>query len=233
MLKPIRVFSLFLVSALFLSACDTNSSAVSDFEKTRSFFNKRTGTTTAENGQADGLRKWYSWQVDTHETEPKAPNETRLLEAKVTNVIDGDTVDLAITNGTNERGRLILVDTPESKGKYEKNPQPYALAAYEFTKSLLLDRTVWIEKGIEERDKYGRLLVYVWLDNVVLNEEVETEDDEVVILGNRIGMVTLNELLLREGLARVSIFPPNTQYVDEFEEFQKKAKKEGKGMWGK
>lgn len=234
MLKLNRAILLCLVSAIFLSACDNDSAMVSDFEKTRSFFNKRTGNTTAEADQGIHLRKWYSWQNDENTTDLKAPDEeTRLFEAKVINVVDGDTIDIAITNDKEERVRLILVNTPESKGKYENNPQPYALAAYEFTKSMLLDRTIWIEKGIEERDKYGRLLAYVWLDNVVLNEEVESNDGEVVILGNKIGMITLNELLLREGLAHVAVYPPNTKYVDEYEVIQKEAKKEEKGMWEK
>lgn len=83
---------------------------------------------------------------------------------------------------------------------------------------------------IEERDKYGRLLVYVWLDQVVLNEEVKNKEDEIVLASENIGFVTLNELLLREGLAQVAKFPPNTKYVDEFEEAQKVAKRAKMGM---
>jgi micrococcal nuclease len=215
-----------ILTVLFLSACG-ESDMVNDFEDTRSYWSDRLGNkSTNEVG-----RKWYSWQMIHNAEKMIAPDKTQLLEAKVTNIVDGDTADVLLTNGKQERIRFILVNSPESKGDYEDAPQPFSIEASEFTKSILTDRKVWIEKGIEARDEYGRLLVYVWLDQVVLNEEVKNEDGETVLVAESLGFVTLNELLLREGLAQVAIFPPNTKYVDEFEEVQKVAKKAKKGIW--
>jgi endonuclease YncB( thermonuclease family) len=232
-----------IISALLLSGCAGSEDMVNDFEKTRNYFNGRLGTETSEKGDSkdkkssEGIKShpYYTWQIQPIKGEFKAKDDTRLIEATVLNIVDGDTIDVKITNSSkeSERIRMILVNTPESKGKYEKKPQPYSIKAYEFTRKMLTDRKIWIEKGVEERDKFGRLLAYVWLDQVVLNEEMETEDGETVILGTKLGKLTLNELLLREGLAHVAIYPPNTKYVDEFEAIQKKAKKEKKGIWSK
>ena len=232
-----------ITSILFLLSGCTESNLVDEVNETRNFLSGRTDAGNvdkkAENGSEDvklqkGDKKvgeFYSWQNRAFSGEIKAPSGASLLEATVLNSVDGDTIDVQITNGPEERVRLILVNTPESKGKYKEKPQPYAIEAYEFTKNLIEGEKVWLEKGVEERDQYGRLLAYIWLENVVMNEEIETKDGELVLVGEKLGLLTLNELLLREGLAQVAIYPPNTQYVDEFEPTQKLAKKNKKGMW--
>lgn len=231
-----------LIVAIFLGAC-SDSDMVSEVNKTRELFggrvNAENDTKTDEvSSNATELSKGdskvgesYSWHNGAFSSELKAPSGSGILEAQVMNVVDGDTIDVKITNGAEERVRLILVNTPESKGKFKDDPQPFAIDAFEFTKQLIENQKIWLEKGTEERDKYGRLLAYVWLDNVVLNEEIETKEGELVLVGEKIGIKSLNELLLREGLAHVAIYPPNTQYVDEFEDIQKNAKTKNKGMW--
>ncbi|MEK5217716.1 thermonuclease family protein [Psychrobacillus sp. FSL H8-0487] len=235
--------SVILSMAFLLSAC-TESSMVEDVNRTRDLFSNRVdgeGSDKKPNNDSkkDNMQKGdskvgesYSWLNSELTEQIKAPSGADLFEATIINSVDGDTLDVAITNDKEYRIRLILVNTPESKGKYKDKPQPYALEAYEFTKNLLVPgQKVWIEKGVEEFDKYDRLLAYVWLDNVVLNEEIETKDGDIVLVGEKLGMKSLNELLLREGLAQVAIYPPNTQYVDDFEAIQKQSKKNKKGMW--
>lgn len=210
-------------------AAETDSDVVSDFEKSRSLFGKRVGNDSTEKQKtptADG-NTYFSWS-DSEKL--KARDGTALTKAKVVNIVDGDTIDIKI-DGVQERARVILVNSPESKGKYEKKPQPYAIEAYEFSKAILQDRDIWFETDAEERDSFGRLLVYIWLDNVMFNEEFQTEDGKTYILSEKIGLITLNELLLREGLAHVAIYPPNEKYVDAFQETEKQAKKEGRGIW--
>lgn len=166
---------------------------------------------------------------NNQDKKPQSESGAGLIEATVTNWVDGDTFDVALNSGhgmddKTERIRLILVDTPESQGKYKNNPQPYALAASDFTRSILSSTsTVWLEIGVQERDPYGRLLAYVWLDGVSYKLNGQSHEYD---------QITLNELLLREGLARVAIFPPNTQYLDEFTAAEKEAKKNKLGMWG-
>ncbi len=125
----------------------------------------------------------------------------------VTYVVDGDTLDLIINN-KEERVRLLLVDTPETKHP-SKPVQPFGPEASQFAKDTLEGKEVTIELDISERDKYGRLLAYVWIDGKMFNE-----------------------MLLEQGLARVAyVYAPNTKYVDQFYEIQKQAQKQGIGIW--
>lgn len=128
-------------------------------------------------------------------------------KSKVTNVVDGDTLDVMINN-KEERIRLLLVDTPETKHP-SKPVQPFGPEASQFTKDTLEGKEVTVELDVSERDKYGRLLAYVWIDGKMFNK-----------------------MLLEKGLARVAyVYAPNTKYVDQFYEIQKKAQKEGVGIW--
>ncbi|OZM56286.1 nuclease [Lottiidibacillus patelloidae] len=127
---------------------------------------------------------------------------------EVTKVVDGDTIKVIINN-KEETIRLLLIDTPETVHP-SKPVQPFGPEASTFVKELLEGKKVRIELGISERDKYGRLLAYVY-----------TESGEMV-----------NELLLAEGLARVAyIYEPNTKYVDQFYAIQNEARKQNVGIW--
>ncbi|UHA72042.1 thermonuclease family protein [Paenibacillus sp. 481] len=131
------------------------------------------------------------------------------ISAKVVKVVDGDTLDIQLENGqSNERIRLLLVDTPESV--HPKKPvQPFGREASDFAKKKLQNRDVEVEFDVSERDKYGRLLAYIWVDGQMFNEE-----------------------LLREGFARVAyVYPPNVKYVDQFREVQTEARKAERGIW--
>ncbi|WP_227395435.1 thermonuclease family protein [Jeotgalibacillus aurantiacus] len=128
------------------------------------------------------------------------------LSGEVTYVVDGDTLDVQFDDGSEERIRLLLIDTPETKHP-SLGVQPYGPEASEFTSRLEGER-VELELDVSERDRYGRLLAYVW------------HDDEM-----------FNKKLLEEGLARIAVYPPNTRYVDEFRAIEEKAKSEGVGIW--
>ena len=86
---------------------------------------------------------------------PTAP-----LDATVVRVVDGDTIDLRF-GGTTERVRLIGIDTPETV-KPNTPVQCYGPEASAHTKALLPKGTaVTVERDLEPRDTYGRLLLYV------------------------------------------------------------------------
>lgn len=121
--------------------------------------------------------------------------------------VDGDTFKVSF-DGKEEKVRLLLVDTPESV-KPGTPVEPFAKEASEFTLSQLKKGNLFLELDVSERDKYGRLLAYVWVgDNM------------------------LNEVLLEKGYARVAyIYPPNVKYVDQFRQIQAKAQKSGIGIW--
>lgn len=67
-----------------------------------------------------------------------------------------------------------------------------------------------MERDVSETDPHGRLLRYVYVDNVFVNAE-----------------------LVREGLARAKAYPPDTIYQDYLEELEQQARLAGKGMWAK
>ncbi|MED1738152.1 thermonuclease family protein [Bacillus swezeyi] len=129
------------------------------------------------------------------------------IEAPVIRVIDGDTF-VANVDGQEEKIRLILVDTPESVHP-SKPEEPYSKEASDFAKKTLSNQTVQLEMDVEKRDKYGRLLAYVYLrDGSSFNEE-----------------------LLEKGYARLAVFPPNIKYKAEYEQAEDKAKKRQLGIW--
>jgi len=93
------------------------------------------------------------------------------VKVKVTNVIDGDTIDVII-DGIRERVRLIGVDTPETVHP-TKAVEHFGKEASEFTKQTLEGSEVTLEFGEEDRDKYGRILAYVLLfDGTNFNGEL-------------------------------------------------------------
>ncbi|MDZ5711839.1 thermonuclease family protein [Jeotgalibacillus haloalkalitolerans] len=128
------------------------------------------------------------------------------LTGEVTYIVDGDTIDVKLGDGSIERVRFLLIDTPETKHP-TIGVQPYGPEASVFTEQLE-GETVELELDVAERDRYGRMLAYVWHDGEMFNEK-----------------------LLEEGLARVSVYPPNTKYVDEFRAVEATAKNDGIGIW--
>lgn len=91
----------------------------------------------------------------------------------VARVVDGDTI-VVLINGVSEKIRLIGVNTPETVDP-RKPVQCFGKEASAFTKSLLLNKTVRLETdpSQDDRDKYGRLLRYVFLaDGILVNKEI-------------------------------------------------------------
>ena len=122
--------------------------------------------------------------------------------AQVERVTDGDTVRLVGLG----RVRLIGVDTPEVFGGAEC----YGREASAFVKRLLPPgRRVRYRVGVEPRDRYGRLLAYVWL-----------EDGRF-----------LNLLLADEGYALPLTIPPNVDYADRFVAAARRAQERKRGLW--
>jgi len=80
--------------------------------------------------------------------------------ATVTNVVDGDTVDL----DSGERIRYLLVDTPELS-----SDDCFATEARDFNQSLVLGKEVTLEYDVECEDRFGRLLAYVSVDGREIN----------------------------------------------------------------
>jgi len=135
----------------------------------------------------------------------------------VTKAIDGDTIKLA----TGEHVRLIGIDTPESRynSKVERDSArsrkdikailKMGKEASLFTRQLTEGKKVKLEFDAQKRDRYGRLLAYVYL-----------EDGTFV-----------NARVIEEGYAQVMTIPPNVKYADMFLRSQVEARKNGRGLW--
>jgi micrococcal nuclease len=122
--------------------------------------------------------------------------------ARVERVVDGDTVVLSDIG----KARLIGVDTPEVYGGVEC----YGRAASAFAKRTLSGRRVRWRYDVEERDRYDRALVYLWL-----------EDGRF-----------FNSMLVREGFATPLTIPPNVAFADRFVADARAARRSSRGLWG-
>lgn len=141
--------------------------------------------------------------------EVKEISKTEKEDVEIERVIDGDTVEVKLSNGDIETIRLLLIDTPESVHP-EKKEQPYGKESSNFAKKTLKEgKKAQLEKGSPERDKYGRLLGYIWIDNI-----------------------NFNQLMIEKGYARIAyVYEPNTKYLNEFEKVEKQAKDNKVNIW--
>lgn len=128
------------------------------------------------------------------------------LAAQVTRVIDGDTVVVRLADGREERVRLIGVDTPELN--HGGTPEPLAVEATAFAQHYLLGRDVILELDLGHRDRFGRLLAHLWLDNTLFNLT-----------------------LIEHGYAVLMTIPPNIRYVDHLLAAQERARAAQRGLW--
>ncbi|EOP48990.1 hypothetical protein IKQ_05364 [Bacillus cereus VDM053] len=142
--------------------------------------------------------------------ECKKQNANRIIKATILEHIDGDTLRVKLANGKVEVVRFLCIDTPEVHHP-RLGIQPFGLEGAAFTaKYAPVGKEVELEMDVGERDKFTRLVVYVWVEGQLLNR-----------------------MLVERGLARVAYtYQPNTKYVDYLEKTKKKAQKDKRGIWG-
>lgn len=149
----------------------------------------------------------------------EAPVVQGFTRVKVTNVVDGDTAHVLMPDGSEEKLRFIGVNSPEIDHP-TKGLEPYGPEAETFTRSQLEGNNIWLEFDVGERDQYGRMLAYLWLE---IPEELSDRE---------IRAKMFNARLLLEGYAVQVIFEPNLKYVQLFSDYEAEAQKAGKGLWG-
>ena len=131
--------------------------------------------------------------------------------ARVTRVIDGDTIEVKL-GGDTERVRLLAIDTPETHHP-TKPVQCFGEEASEHTADLLPAGTaVRLERDDEERDDYGRLLAYVY----------RSSDDLFVNLD-----------LVQQGFASLLTIRPNVTHLADFTAAESSARAGDVGLWGR
>jgi micrococcal nuclease len=128
--------------------------------------------------------------------------------ASVVRVVDGDTVEVQV-GGREETVRLIGIDTPETVDP--RSPvECFGAEASDRSKALLPEGTeVRLVADVEPRDRYDRLLAYVYRDDGTF----------------------VNLALVEDGYASVLTYPPNVAHVDEFTAAAARAREEGRGLW--
>ncbi len=126
---------------------------------------------------------------------------------RVVRVVDGDTI-IVDYEGRPERVRYIGIDTPETVDP-RRPVEVYGKEAAAANRRMVEGRRVRLEFDVERRDRYGRLLAYVW-----------------------VGDTLVNDWLVRNGYAQVATYPPNVRYVDRFLDSQRAAREAGRGLWG-
>lgn len=143
-------------------------------------------------------------------------------QAVVTKITDGDTIVVKTDHGT-ERVRLIGIDTPESSANQKAQRDSRKLhepldqivsegedATAHVRKLLRVGTPVLIEVDKEPRDRYQRLLAYVYLPNGTM----------------------LNQQIIQDGYARPLRIRPNTRYADQFDKSFEEAQLQKRGLWG-
>lgn len=156
------------------------------------------------------------------EPEPAAPPAAEPVQVPkttrgtVTRVVDGDTAVITLASGASEKVRFIGIDTPESTTQHE----PYGEEASAYTKRVLAGRTVYLETDAELRDRYGRLLAYIWLEQPVSESDAEVRTK------------MFNARLALDGFAQQMTYPPNVKYVENFAVYVREAREAGRGLWG-
>jgi micrococcal nuclease len=132
----------------------------------------------------------------------------RAVPAYVSRVIDGDTVYVVIGDRP-ETVRYIGVVTPEMHHP-TLGREPDGEAAYALNQRLVDGKWVWLVFDVEQRDRYGRLLAYVWVDGRLVNAE-----------------------LLRLGYAQAATTPPNLRHADYFDSLEREAREQSRGLWAR
>lgn len=121
----------------------------------------------------------------------------------VIEVIDGDTIK--IEGG--QKIRYIGIDTPETVHP-SKPVEYFGIEASNKNKELVEGKQVKFEKDISETDRYGRLLRYIW-----------------------VGDIFVNDYLVRQGYAYASTYPPDVKYAEQFVQAQREARENNRGLW--
>jgi len=129
---------------------------------------------------------------------------------QVVTVTDGDTIWVCCLNDQREKVRYIGIDAPETQHPI-KGVQEYGHEAKAANRKLVDGKTVRLEFDVGRRDKYGRLLAYVYL-----------EDGTFV-----------NAWLVEQGYAQVMTVPPNVKYQGLFLKLQREARDSKRGLWGR
>ncbi len=136
-----------------------------------------------------------------------AAAESPGLHGVAVRIVDGDTIHVRLADRV-EKVRYIGVNTPEIHHP-RRGEEPGGRQAAAVNRELVDGKRVRLELDVRSRDRYGRLLAYVWIDRVMVNAE-----------------------LVRRGYAQVMTVPPNVRYQGLFRDLERQARQGRRGLWG-
>jgi micrococcal nuclease len=139
---------------------------------------------------------------------PAVAHASSVAEALVVRVVDGDTIHVRLADRL-EKVRYIGVNTPEAHHP-TKGEEPGGRQAHAVNRRLVEGKRVRLELDVQSRDRYGRLLAYVWIGDTMINAE-----------------------LVRLGYAQVMTVPPNVRHQALFVKLQRDARDAGRGLWAR
>lgn len=142
--------------------------------------------------------------------DPAASSPGGERSAHVVRVVDGDTIRVVLDGASDDEPvRYIGIDTPETV-KPRTPVECFGKKASALNRALVDGREVRLVFDAEERDRYGRLLAYVYRagDGLFVNAE-----------------------LVRRGYATAATFPPNVRFAERFRGLAAAARQAGRGLW--
>jgi micrococcal nuclease len=149
------------------------------------------------------------------------------LEGTVVRIVDGDTIHVRLADRV-EKVRYIGVNTPEVHHP-RKGEEPGGREAAEVNRQLVDNKHVRLELDVQSRDRYGRLLAYVWVAVGAAPPEgagtAQSRGDQTD------KWIMINAELVRLGYAQVMTVPPNVRYQELFLKLQRDAREAGRGLW--
>ena len=152
------------------------------------------------------------------EEENTEPQDIETVE--IASIVDGDTIKVYL-DGERYTIRMVGIDTPESGHPDPEKNTVYGQKASEYAKQILSKgQTVYLSKDISDKDKYDRLLRYVWLE-----KPTDTKDE------TEIREKMYNAKVVLDGYANVHEYAPNNTLYPLFLTFEAEAEKENRGLW--
>ncbi len=139
-------------------------------------------------------------------------------------VVDGDTIEVGFADGSVESVRLILIDTPETVDPNTPD-ECFGAEATAFATDVLTGYggDLYLETDVSDRDRFGRMLRYAWLDL----------GDAWLVQGQPAApaVYNVNEAIARAGFADISTFPPDVEYADQIGDAVAFARDNQLGLW--
>ena len=130
------------------------------------------------------------------------------MDVALHRVIDGDTIEVRMPDGHTEVVRYVGMNTPEVHHP-EKGEEPGGRAAKTLNETLLKGKRLELVFDVQTRDRYGRLLAYVYANG----EHV-------------------NAALVERGYAAAATYPPNVCFTERFRSLERHAREGRRGLWG-